>query len=72
MGALELTARYSSTDVRDGLIDGGEMKIGTVGFNWFLRSDLVFNLYYRHIWSDNFGDKGQSDGLLTRLIIMIE
>jgi len=72
LGALELTARFTSTDLRDGLIDGGEMDIATAGFNWFLRSDLTFSFYYRHVWSDNFGEVGESDGFMFRLIFLIE
>lgn len=37
-GAIELKARYSSVDLNDGDISGGELENTSVGFNWYLTS----------------------------------
>jgi phosphate-selective porin OprO/OprP len=44
-GAWELAARYSSLDLTDGAIDGGEMDNWTVGVNYYMNANarLMFN-----------------------------
>jgi phosphate-selective porin OprO/OprP len=72
MGAWEVSARYSSIDMDDGLINGGEMGIVSVGLNWFLTQTFAVNLNYRHIELDRFGVRGGSDGIMARVILVLE
>ena len=45
LGALELVARYSSTDLEDGMLDGGTLDAISLGMNWYLNpnSRVMFN-----------------------------
>lgn len=72
MGAWEVSARYSSIDMDDGLINGGEMGIVSVGLNWFLTQTFAVNLNYRHIELDRFGVRGGSDGIMAKVILVLE
>ncbi len=36
IGAWELAGRWSSVDLTDGTVDGGEMDILSAGINWWL------------------------------------
>jgi phosphate-selective porin OprO/OprP len=71
-GAWEVTARYSSLDFSDGSVHGGEMDILSLGLNWFLTPTFAVNLNYRHIVLDRAGVRGRSDGLMGRVILMLE
>jgi phosphate-selective porin OprO/OprP len=71
-GGWEAVARYSHLDLTDGAIEGGELQIGSLGFNWWLRADLTVSMYYRHTILDRFDERGSSDGLVTRLVLMLE
>ena len=71
-GAWELTARYSSLDLSDGLVDGGEMDILSLGLNWSLTATFTVNLNYRRIVFDRDGVRGRSDGIMARVILMLE
>ncbi|MBN1918761.1 MAG: porin [Verrucomicrobia bacterium] len=46
MGAVQLTARYSSIDLTDGTIEGGEMDDITLGANWYLNPNTRIMLNY--------------------------
>ena len=71
-GAWEVTARYSSLDLSDGLVDGGEMDILSLGLNWSLTPTFTVNLNYRRIVLDRDGVRGRSDGIMGRVILMLE
>jgi phosphate-selective porin OprO/OprP len=71
-GAWELTARWSTVDLTDGLIDGGDMDILSLGANWWLTPFFNFNLNYRYITLDRMGINGHSSGLMGRLTLMLE
>ena len=45
-GAVELAARFSGMDLKDGDVDGGEALAYTAGLNWYLRSNLRFMFNY--------------------------
>ena len=72
IGAWEVYARYSDIDVVDGLIDGGEMQVSTLGVNWWLTPYFGFNVGYKFITSDRKGLRGKSQGIMSRLVLVLE
>ena len=71
-GAVELSARYSSLDLTDGLIDGGEMDILSFGANWWLTPLFNVNLNYRFITNDQGGLSGDVQGVMGRVLLILE
>jgi phosphate-selective porin OprO/OprP len=71
-GAWELSTRYSSVDLTDGLVDGGEMDIFSLGVNWWLSPIFNVNLNYRFITNDRDGLKGDTQGVMGRVLLMLE
>lgn len=48
-GAVELAARYSVMDLRDGDVNGGEATAWTAGLNWYIWSNLRFMFNYVYV-----------------------
>ncbi len=71
-GAWELDARWSSIDLSDGLVDGGEMDILSLGINWWLSPIFNVNMNYRFITLDRRGIEGDSSGFATRVTLILE
>ncbi len=71
-GAWEASLRYSTLDLTDGLIDGGEMDILSLGLNWWLSPIFNVNINYRYIDNDKDGLHGESSGITTRVLLMLE
>ena len=71
-GAWEVTARYSSIDLSDGSVDGGEMDIFSLGLNWWLTPTFATIFNYRHVVLDRYGIRGRSNGIMLRLILVLE
>jgi len=71
-GAWEIAARYSATDIDDGLVNGGEVEIASLGLNWWLTPAISFGANYRYIWNELDGVEGTSSGFLTRLLLMLD
>jgi phosphate-selective porin OprO/OprP len=71
-GAWELAARYSSLDLSDGLVDGGDMDITSVGLNWWLTRVAQFSLNYRYITLDQGGIEGDSSGITSRIVLILD
>jgi len=71
-GTLELATRFSHLDLSDGGVDGGEMDIWSLGFNWWLTGDMTLGVNYRYVELDRFGENGESHGLNTRLMLQID
>ena len=71
-GAWELAARYSSIDLTDGLVDGGEMDIFSLGVNWWLTPVFNVNLNYRFITNDKDGLSGDAQGVMGRVLLLLE
>ena len=55
-GAVQLTARYSSIDLTDGAIEGGEMDDITLGVNWYLNPNTRVMLNYVNADVDGVGE----------------
>ena len=71
-GAWELSARWSTVDLNDGLVTGGEMDIASLGLTWWLTPFFGLNANYRYIWNELGGEEGTSSGLNTRLMLVLE
>jgi phosphate-selective porin OprO/OprP len=71
-GAWEFSTRYSSIDLSDGAIDGGEMDIFSLSASWWLTPFFNVNMNYRHIVLTQGGVKGKSDGVMARLVLVLE
>ncbi len=71
-GAVELGVRWSVLDLTDGVIDGGEMEILSLGVNWFLSPFLSLGVNVRDIDLDRFGLEGSSRGVAIRLVASLE
>jgi phosphate-selective porin OprO/OprP len=71
-GAWELYTRYSDINLNDGTIHGGDMQIATLGLNWWLTPFFSINAGYKYIWNEKDGEKGESSGMMTRLILILE
>jgi len=71
-GAWEVGVRWSELDLTDGLIDGGEMDILSLGLSWWLTPVFNVNMNYRFITLDRFGVEGDSSGLNVRVLLMLE
>ena len=70
-GAWELAGRWSSVDLSDGAVDGGEMNILSAGVNWWLAPTFMLNLNLRYIKNDRFGLNGTSRGAMLRLLLKL-
>ena len=70
-GTLELAARWSSLDLNDGPIDGGELDVFSVGANWWLRQSLYLAFDLRRVRNNRDGVTGWSTGALTRIVMIL-
>jgi phosphate-selective porin OprO/OprP len=71
-GAWELSARWSSIDLSDGLVEGGEMDIASLGVSWWLTPFFSVGMDYRYIWNTRLGEDGTSSGLNSRILLLLE
>ena len=65
-GAWELTARYSSTDLDDGPVAGGDEQNWTLGVNWYANNRVRFMLNYINVSSERQGVSDDPNILLAR------
>jgi phosphate-selective porin OprO/OprP len=71
-GAWEVTGRYSTLDLNDGQVKGGEMDVYSLGLNWWLTQSSQLGLNYRVVSLDRYGEKGWSSGLNVRLMLILD
>ncbi|NRB39225.1 MAG: hypothetical protein HRU20_12275 [Pseudomonadales bacterium] len=71
-GAWETAIRWSDIDLTDEGIDGGEMDILSLALNWWLSPIFNVNVNARHIWLDQGGVNGESNGINARLLLILE
>ena len=71
-GALEVYSRWSSLNLNDKNIDGGEMNTFSLGLNWWPLLAIQVNINYRYSSLDRFGKTGSNHGLVTRLVFILE
>lgn len=71
-GAWEVAARYSNIDANDGLLEAGDMDIWSAGINWWLSPYFSLHLNYRYITLDKDGLEGNSQGINSRIVLVLE
>jgi len=71
-GAWELTTRWSTIDLDDGVIHGGQMDIASAGLTWWLNPIFGLSMNYRYIWNTLDGVEGTSSGVSTRLMLILQ
>ena len=71
-GTLEIYSRWSSIDLNDENIDGGEMNTFSLGLNWYPISAIQLNVNYRYSTLDRYGQTGWNQGIVTRLVFVLE
>ena len=71
IGAVEIAARWSSVDLSDGAIDGGQMNILSAGVSWWLTTTFMLNLNVRYIENDRLDLEGTSSGAMLRLLLKL-
>ena len=71
-GALETAIRYSTIDLNNGPIQGGQMDTYSFAFNWWLTPLFCFSLNYRYIILERFDIRGASSGFNLRLALFLE
>ena len=70
-GELDVYSRWSSIDLNDESIQGGEMDTFSLGINWSPISAIQVNANYRYSTLDRFGQKGSNHGFVTRLAFIL-
>jgi phosphate-selective porin OprO/OprP len=71
-GAWEVGIRWSDLDLTDRAVEGGEMKILSLGLNWWLSPIFNVNVSYRHINLDRFGLDGDAHGFNSRVLLALQ
>ena len=71
-GAWEVAARYSDVNLTDGLVEGGDTQIASLGLNWWLTPFFSLGVNYRYIWNTLDGVEGNSSGFMTRIVLMLD
>jgi phosphate-selective porin OprO/OprP len=71
-GAVELALRWSTADLSDGTVDGGELDVLSLGANWWPSPYWSVNLNLRRIDLDRFGLEGKSTGATLRITLALE
>ena len=67
----------SGTWTLTGEMHAYDRRIGTVGGvslapNWLLTPTFSARLDYRHVVLDRYGVRGHSDGIMARLVLLLE
>jgi phosphate-selective porin OprO/OprP len=71
-GAWETAARWSDIDLTDGSVEGGKMRILSLGLTWWLTPVFNASMNFRDIRLDRYGIVGHSVGINLRLTLMLE
>ncbi|MEE8349488.1 MAG: porin [Acidobacteriota bacterium] len=71
-GTWEVAARWSSVDLTDGPVDGGEMDILSFGINWWLLPSVSVNWNYRYILNNREDLDGRASGSAFRLLMLLQ
>ena len=78
-GAVEISARYSSLDLTDKAIEGGNMQITSLGLIWHPQRDTQFHMQWSHVDLDRLNMetgmipiKSDTDILQFRWVMVID
>ena len=71
LGAWEIGARWSSIDLNDGDVAGGEMDIFSLAASWWLSPNFNFNINYRYIWNERDNLNGETSGVNMRVLLKL-
>ena len=71
-GAWEVAARYSSLNLTEDPIDGGKLDILSLGINWWLSPIFNVNVNYRFITNERSALDGDAQGVMARLLLMLD
>ena len=71
-GTWEVFSRWSTIDLTDQNVNGGEMNTFSLGLNWWPISSILANVNYRYSTLDRFGEQGYNHGVVTRLSFVLE
>jgi len=71
LGAWEIAARWSSIDLNDGPVAGGEMDILSLAVSWWLSPIFNVNLNYRYILNERDNLNGETSGVNMRLLLKL-
>ena len=71
-GSWEIATRFSSIDLQDESIEGGNMDVYSLGLNWKLSPLASVSMNYRHIELEQDGTTEGSDALMMRVTLMME
>jgi phosphate-selective porin OprO/OprP len=71
LGSWEIGMRYSSLDLSDGLIEGGEIDVLTVGLSWWLTNKFMAGVNIKRSATDRFGVNGDVNSLVTRFTLIL-
>ncbi len=72
IGAWEIAARWSSIDLDDNPVAGGQMDIFSFATTWWLSSIFNVSLNYRYIANDRDGLDGLARGLNARVLLRLQ
>jgi phosphate-selective porin len=68
---LEVATRWSSINLNDNPVFGGEMDILSVGVSWWLSPIFNVNLNYRYIANDRNDLDGRASGANVRILLKL-
>ncbi len=71
-GKFEIYSQWSSLDLNDKSINGGEMNTLSLGVHWSPVSNIYFSMNYRYSTLDRFQQTGSNHGVVTRLAFVLE
>lgn len=71
-GAWEISARWSTIDLNDGGLQGGDMDVASIGLTWWATPFITASFNYRYIWHERNGIEGGASGFNTRIGVSLE
>jgi phosphate-selective porin OprO/OprP len=71
-GAWEIATRWSSIDLNDGPVAGGEMDILSLAASWWLSPIFNVNFNYRYILNERDNLNGEASGANIRILLKLQ